>query len=287
MQFTAITDGSPAFRSKVPFFVSGTIFPENNANYIKVHYLFERVSPTDSNYTPSLFCSKHSFSEAVLKGKNLLQGNDQQKKIRKITSTCRKNKISPRDIAVCKLRCLTYCLTFYGWKDEIRLPSYENDRASKREISPDKHCALPLSMAEGKVTNQNIIWNEINGHGSKVINETEKYYSNDLMSFLNIKPVAYILKYHKGVIFSFTFGGNSVKHSVKQYANILRHGSSHSNAALLQQTSSNVSSLIRNSASHAALKQNSKLSPSISVSNLTTSNPTPTRLVNVRGCLLQ
>ena len=97
MKFTTITDGSPAFRSKVLFFGSDTIFRDNNANYIKVHYLFERVAPTDSNYTPSLFCSKHSFSEAVLKGKNLLQGNDKQKKIRKITSTCRKNKISHRD----------------------------------------------------------------------------------------------------------------------------------------------------------------------------------------------
>ena len=76
MKFKVITDGSPAFRSKVLFFGSGTIFSDNNANYIKVHYLFERVAPTDSNYTPSLFCSNNSFSEAVLQEKNLMQGND-------------------------------------------------------------------------------------------------------------------------------------------------------------------------------------------------------------------
>ena len=50
---------------------------------------------------------------------------------------------------------------------------------------------------------------------------------------------------------------------VKQYANIFRNGSSNTNAALLQQTSSKVSSLIRNSENNAAFKEISKLSPSI------------------------
>ena len=115
MKFKVINDGSLAFRSKVLFFGSGTIFSDNNTNYIKVHYLFERVAPMDYNYTPILFCSKNSFSEAVLKEKKLMQDNNQQKKIRKLTSTFIKNKISPRDIVVCKISCLTYCLTFYGW----------------------------------------------------------------------------------------------------------------------------------------------------------------------------
>ena len=48
-----------------------------------------------------------------------------------------------------------------------------------------------------------------------------------------------------------------------EYANIFRHGSSNTNAALLQHTSSKVSSLIRNSESNAAFKKHSKLSPSI------------------------
>ena len=50
---------------------------------------------------------------------------------------------------------------------------------------------------------------------------------------------------------------------VKQYDNIFRNGSSTTNAAFLQQTSSKVSSLISNSARNAASQQNSVLPSSI------------------------
>ena len=104
---------------------------------------------------------------------------------------------------VCEIRCLTYYLTFYGWKDEIMLPVYENDRASKREISQDQHCDLTLSA------NQIPICNVLRGDEYYFINEKEKYYSNNGFSLLNVKPVAYTLKYHKGAICSCNSGGNS------------------------------------------------------------------------------
>ena len=64
---------------------------------------------------------------------------------------------------VFEIRCLTYCLTFYGWKDWIRLPVYENDLASKRDIFQDQHCNLTLSVALGSVTNQILIWYVLKG----------------------------------------------------------------------------------------------------------------------------
>ena len=75
MNFKVSTEGSSVFRSKVLFCSSGIIFRDNNGNYIKVHFLFERVAPIGSKYTPSMLCSKNSFSEAFLKETNVMQGN--------------------------------------------------------------------------------------------------------------------------------------------------------------------------------------------------------------------
>ncbi len=103
---------------------------------------------------------------------------------------------------ICEKRCITYSLSFYGWKND-----YNSHTRTSKDLNGND---LQLAVAVGTVSNQILIWNAItNEEGNKILDQ----YSNSVdtddskNSLIMVKKsLAHTLSGHLGVIYSCKFG---------------------------------------------------------------------------------
>ena len=106
---------------------------------------------------------------------------------------------------VCEKRCITYSLSFYGWRNSCKNMDLEGDD-------------LILAVGSGTVTNQILLWNAIDvNDGNEIVNAcrcNENPIANNDKVSLNIqmrtKNVSHILSGHVGVIYSVRFGRRGI-----------------------------------------------------------------------------
>ena len=98
---------------------------------------------------------------------------------------------------ICERRCITYSLSFYGWK---------NDGSYQTSIDN-----LDLAVAVGTVSNEILIWSAVNGNDCEQLHKDlikcKSANSGDISSNnLTKRKVNHALNGHLGVIFSVKFG---------------------------------------------------------------------------------
>jgi WD40 repeat protein len=116
---------------------------------------------------------------------------------------------------ICDKRCITYSLSFFGWKDNFN-DSHHQNSASARNGTGLNGDDLSLAVAVGTVSNQILVWNAIDeSDGKQILHEcntsierddTNTSESANIAVIMSRKKVSHTLSGHLGVIYSCKFG---------------------------------------------------------------------------------
>ncbi len=108
---------------------------------------------------------------------------------------------------ICDQRCITYSLSFYGWKIK------SNDSNQEGRISQLSGNDLGLTVGVGTVSNKILIWNAIdNDEGTEILEkscwskEFTKNCPEATVATMNRKKVSHTLSGHLGVVYTCKFG---------------------------------------------------------------------------------